>query len=183
MKKFTFSVLLIISIAFIIESCGEKKAEQPKMTPIQYNDYIINAQSSIIQKFIELTKTFEKADAVEMESKLLELKTRIDSSITEITNLDKFEGNGEFKQAAMNLLTFYKSAVATDFKEMVDILKRKDKITPKDIERMGQLNTHIGTKEKMLDAEFAKAQDAFALKYNISIRPNRYQKEIDSIGK
>ena len=182
MRKFTLFFVLGIIITFALQNCGENA--KPEMTPIQYNDYIIGNQSKIIKKFITLSKTFNNHVPKEMDDELNSLQIQVDSAVTNISNLDGFKGNTEFKNAALMLFKFYQDAVKKEFKEMIDILKKNpDAMTSQDMQKMTDLNQSISSREKILDEAFGKAQNNFATQFKIDIKPNQLQNEIDKMGK
>lgn len=177
--KLSLSIILTLALWGLNTGC-----QNSTKSPVDYNNEIIDNQSKIIQKIINLSNSFDKRDANEMENLYQVLKKQIDESIDTISNLDEYEGNTQFRDASIKLFKFYQSVVGKEYREMIDILKKKDsELSQKDVDRIDALTIDISKREEGLDEEFAKVQKEFADKYNIQIQENILQKKIDKMGK
>ena len=159
---------------FVLTGCG------PKMTPIEYNDAIINEQTKISKVMIEMANNFSN-DLDKSESLRQKLVTQCDSSINAVKALPDYKGNTSFRDAGAALFTFYKEISEKEYKEMIDIL-RKENIEMADVERLTTLEKEISSREEPLDAAFQSAQQAFAKEHNLELKENEIQQEINQLG-
>jgi ATP-dependent DNA ligase len=132
---------------------------------------------------LNLSKTFETAEAVNMDEKLGLLNKQAIASVEALQKMEAYEGNDNLRKNAVALFEFYKSLSESEFKEMVEILKKKSNITVKDLTRMDELNKGIVERETVLDKNLSDAQQAFATKYGFPIEKNKLQNEIDDMNK
>ena len=170
-----FISLLTISF-LLLQSCNSK----PTMTPVEYNDTIIKEQAKIIELMFDLVAKIE-TDLDGCEAVRLKTIVQCDSSIQLVSAMEPFDGDASMRNTALDLFKFYKKAYENEYKEMIEILQLKDKITPDDMARMTSLNDELAKKETSLDSAFQGAQAAFAKKNNIIIEDNKLQKKIDNI--
>ena len=173
MKK-VYQLSLLLVIGSLLFGC-DKGPE-----PTEYNDKIIVAQSNIITSMLALSKTIEtgKIDAT-AETQYADVLKQINSGIKEVNALGDYDGSSEFKDAAVNLFTFYKNIYEKEFRQMLDILKKGEGITEADLAVLGNLSQAITEQEKPYDAAFEKAQKNFSSKYSLTIEDNPLQEEID----
>ncbi|MCS6981371.1 MAG: hypothetical protein N2110_08895 [Flavobacteriales bacterium] len=174
MKKVLF--LLLPAIAFI--AC-----HQTKMSPSEYNDAIVNEQSKIARLMIDMAQSsaeVEKADSIRQKA-----VTQAEESLKVLEKLGDYKGEKDLLNAATNLFKFYRDICSNEFKEMYELLKKISEPGADSaaiMTRMEELNTSITDREKPLDEAFAAAQKAFAEKYNIQIKENELQKEINKLS-
>ncbi|MBI5326174.1 MAG: hypothetical protein HZB41_13040 [Ignavibacteriae bacterium] len=185
MKNRIYLITLLSLFVIILFSCGkdEAKKSKPEMTPLDYNDAIIAEQTKIINTMLELSNSFNNSDVNVMDDKLEGLNKQTSKSIEVLENMEPYEGNNELRASALELFKFYESLSEKEFDEMVEILKKKNKITNDDITRMGEINKSIVERETILDRNLSQAQHSFALKYNFTVEKNKLQNKIDSMGK
>ncbi|MGA2298555.1 MAG: hypothetical protein ABSG15_13495 [FCB group bacterium] len=181
MKRICITSLISVLILFAIQSCGEMS--KPEMTPVQYNDFIIVNQTKVIQKFIDLSKTFDKHIPKEIDEQFNLLQIQVDSAVASTSTLSNFKGNSEFKDAALKLFQFYQDGLKNDYKQMIEILKKgPEGMNAETMKKMTDLSQSFDTKEKVLNDAFIKAQNNFATQFKIEIKPNQLQKELDKMG-
>ena len=179
MKKgfggFIFFVIAFIVIRQFSGSSGEA---------LKYNNKIVGYQNKIIVKIIDLSKSLDKFNADEMDRKLTALQDQIDESLAGVKAMDGFKGNYRFRDAAIKLIEFYKDMCENEYSEMIEILKQgPSNITQSDITYMQELQASIEKTEAPLDREMQSAQREFAAEYKFKITQNKYQKELDKLGK
>jgi hypothetical protein len=175
--------LILLSLGFLLVSFGTINA-QSKPSASDYNNSIVAIQTTVINDILALSNTFESRDAATMDKKYKKLKQTTVNAVNEITKMKGYEGNTELRDVAKNLFVFYKETVANEYAEMIGILKKPDaEITEKDIARIDEISSIISARESVLDERFAKAQSDFAAKYNVVIKENNLQKEIDNMSK
>lgn len=148
---------------------------------IQYNDSIINQQSNVVNKMMELVDTFKRKDHAEMTGKLIELNQTLDQSITAVKAMDGYKGDTSLRDAILELMTFYKEIFSNEYKDMIDIIGSDVPPSADDISRLQEIQEDVSSREKVLDNKLSQVQKAFADKYNIMIKKNELQKKIDDM--
>jgi len=176
MRKITalLWVALLLSPLFLA-SCRNTKQQA-----IDYNNKIVDLQSKIVKGMLDFSSTFDSKDTALMEKKYGELLAVIDTSIKETRAMEPFDGTSEFRDAAINLFTFYQDITKKEYKEIVEIFK-KSQIQQADVDRIDKLNQDISKREKVLDDQFMVVQEGFAKKYGIPLVDNELQKQIDNM--
>ena len=162
----------------VLTACGQKK---PAMTPIEYNDAIIDEQTDISRLMIEMANAFS-SDLMESEKYRIKLARQCEVSVDKIKKMPDYKGNTRFRDAGVALFSFYKNISEKEYMEMIAILQ-KEQIDESDYEKLAQIEQQIGLREEPLDEEFQEAQQAFAKEHNLSLYENEIQKEIDDLGK
>lgn len=168
MKKL-ICLLLVISSALSV--FAQKDA-------IEYNDMIVDEQNKIGQKIIDFNYAVESGGDMEMPLKLT--LAQIDASIATLQKMSTWEDGAALKASAIELFKFYKSIVSVEYREMVNILYHEN-LSEADINRLDELMANVSEKEKKYDADFQKAQEAYAKRWNIDLIPNDIQDEIDGL--
>ena len=177
MKRGFFRFFLIVLIMVIIQQCGGKTREA-----LKYNDTIVKYQTDIVVKTFDLIKSLQQLDADMMDRKLATLQDQIDQSIEGVKRMAGFEENVRFRDAAVKLMEFYQDISENEYVEMIDILKQgAGNITTSDVEYMKELQDKIEQREVPLDREMQSAQREFANKYNLKIKTNKLQKDLDKL--
>lgn len=174
MRKFT-GLFFVLLLAAPVSSCKNTQKQA-----IDYNNTIVDLQMQVVGAMQDFSMTFDSNDVSLMQQKHKELLTSIDGALKEISDIEAFDGSTEFKDAAVKLFEFYQDISKKDYVEIIDIFKKKE-ITQDDVENINKLDEDIGKREKVLDDEFAKVQEAFAIKYGITLIENELQGEIDNM--
>jgi hypothetical protein len=176
MKKIS-SFVVCIAVVLIMVNCGSSAA-------INYNDQIVDFQGKIIEKMLDLSGTFEKSNPDVMDAKLKALQLQIDESLAGLKQMKDFKGNIRLRDAAIALFEFYQSIASTEYPEIINILGLgAANITQSDQDRLLEIQKDITERESEFDKELQAAQKEFALVYGIDIKANKYQQEIDKLGK
>jgi hypothetical protein len=167
MKK--LSVLLIIAFGILMISC--------KPTPQQaadFNNKIIDQTDAVITAYNQFIKTWQRyefgdPDLSEMKGDFKELQDQIKTSMEEISNLKKFDGKNEFKDAATEYLGSYKSVVEKEWSQIMDLLKKGEDFGKSDASKCDKLAKAIDEQTGDADSKFFKFQKDFAKKYNFKL--------------
>lgn len=168
-------VLVALGVVGYMYSSGGSSAGA-----VAYNDRIISMQSRIVQSMIDFSKSFDTGDRSAMEKKHAQLLSTIQSAIKEAQAIEGFDGNTQFRDAAVEMFNFYDSIAKKEYKEIMDILK-KDTPEEADLTRINEIVTSISQREEQLDKKFQGIQQAFARKHNIMLMDNKMQKQIDNL--
>ncbi len=147
---------------------------------VRYNDFIINKQTAVYSKIVELVNCMDKCDDTELRNKYKEFGDEAKDALKQVKRLTDFNGNTEFRDKAIDLFNFYIEVYETAYKELIDMYIKGD-ISEKDQIHMNKIIGEVTVKEEKLDAAFQAAQQKFADENDMQIIENEIQKEIDNL--
>jgi hypothetical protein len=171
MRKVVGFVLIILAI---FSSCKQKPqvgANGVEFTsPQQYNDYIITKQKEIVKDMQDYGNA-SQVNADSAENILNNTISKLTKIIDDLKGMPAYNGDSSFRDAAVELFTFYKKSFGTDFKEMLDINRKveNDTYDESDIARFKQIEENISKKESPLDAKLKDVQGKFAKANNLKL--------------
>lgn len=179
MKK-NLLIIGVVFVSFLMFSCGNKaKDGEVNFDSAQdYNNYIIDLQSKTIKAILSFADACSTGDATIMRTSYEQFQKQAKESVVELKKLGSFDGNSEFRDKAIDLFSFYEEVANNDYKKMLDLLLKED-FNDADQAEIDAIVAKVSEKEAKFDAAFAKAQDEFASKNNMSITKNALQDEID----
>lgn len=147
---------------------------------VRYNDFIINNQTAVYSKIVELVNCMDKCDDTELRNKYKEFGDEAKNALKQTKRLTDFNGNTEFRDKAIDLFNFYIEVYEDAYKELIEMVIKGD-VTEKDQARMNKIVEEVTVKEEKLDAAFQAAQQKFADENDMQIIENDIQKEIDNL--
>jgi|GEM_PF-2846636 len=167
MKKFIVPVILFVAV---LTSCGPKK--DPNLTYFEqaneYNDYIIDEQSAVFDKYDALISSLEYGTSAEINDALSDLQGRSKEAVEKMNKLADFKKNVEFRDKAKELYSFYSNACDKELKELVGIFtKTEGEITDADLARVDELSKYMDDGEKKYNDALIESQKVFAKKFNL----------------
>ncbi len=166
MKKL-LTYVLFAAMLVATTSCGPTTDDA-----IKYNDKIINEQVKIITKINELYKAFDDyTNFAKIDKCYADAQAQLQTGTDAVTQLDKFDGNADFRDGALKLFGLYKSILQNELKQMIAINRLpNDQFTPEIKDKMQKLGEQ--SMKKMDDglAELQQTQSAFAKKYKFEIK-------------
>lgn len=176
MKK-ALSIVLGLAVVLCMANCGSNAA-------INYNDQIVDYQGKIIEKMLALSDTFQQNNPGVMDTKLKALQLQINESLAGLKQMKDFKGNTRLRDGAITLFEFYQSIASTEYQEIINILSLgAENISEGDRNRLIEIQQDITAREAEFDKELQAAQQEFATAYGIDIKTNKYQDQIDKLGK
>jgi hypothetical protein len=156
-----FSVMLI--------SCGSS-VERAK----NYNHDIIKEQVAINTKIENLFDSFKNYIPEKMDTVYAEAVTQLKAGMDSVSKMDAFDGNTEFRDAAIALFNIYDSVLNNEFKEMITLLKLPEKQYNKEKEeRCITLRDQIMHKIDVGFTKLTHVQNNFAKEYNLDIEDSK----------
>jgi hypothetical protein len=180
--KYFLSILVAITL---FSACKEKvKGKDGRVyeSPTAYNDFIVNRQTVIIKNVLALSDiTDDKLD----EGMAL-MKRTVDTigfMIGELKAMPPYGKDSTLRDAAIDLFGFYQRIFGKDYQEILQIRKDGGTQTEEGIARITEIVDNVSKEEKVLDAKFASAQQAFAKEHKMRIQENTMQDKIDQISK
>ena len=180
----TMRTLLLPALMILVSfaSCSLPSATGPYgtsfSTPIEYNDYIIARQTSIINHILDISKTAQ-TDLQATEALLNQGVKLADSALLDVKGLPAFNGDSTFRNRAISMFHFYRQVFDVDYREMVAIRKKGDHITVEDVQRLDAIQARLTEEETERDKHFQNAQQEFAERNNLRLGENELQKKID----
>jgi len=172
MKKLSLVLLLIAAFA---NGCGDKT-----ISATEYNNKIVGEQDKITQTMLVVV---EKINAGDYNAALAGLEKSVqqcDSSVIALTAMDPYEGDTQFRDAALALFKYYKKALNDDYRGLIGILIKTDgEVTEEDSLKIEAINKDIETQEAKYTKAVNDAQQAFCKKHNVTLAPNNLQQAID----
>ena len=161
MKKYFF-VFLVLIFSLLV-SCGPTK-EEAKV----YNDFIIEHQDSVLTRISDLINTYTTYLPEEINAAHNSALIQVDKSIKEISEMENFDGKGDYKKAAITMFNSYKSLLEVEHREMTRLYSKPDSsYSPEDSQKYDDLAELSNTKmDEIVDA-FMKIQKEFADKNNL----------------
>ena len=189
MKKLSFIYAAFILLLTVV-ACNSKSSSDGKdqssekltfSTAIEYNDFIIGQQEKVIKAVLKLSDVMNANPINNNDLKAnynvfgKECKKALDT----IKKMDSYNNNTGFRDESIRLFQFYYDIYEKDYKELIDIIVKGDKITEADATRMLQIQESITKRENKRDGKFAAEQNKFASENNMQIIQNDLQKEID----
>ncbi|HVD99336.1 MAG TPA: hypothetical protein VNB90_14100 [Cytophagaceae bacterium] len=145
-----------------------------------YNNFIVSNQGYILEDNIQFIKAIKREEpnekVAELYNKLVEeTKWAIDTTKT----LCAFNGNHEFKNAAVDLFEFYLETWK-DYKPLFETKDKKERAKIVDQLKI-TFNEKHAAKEKRLEEKYMKAHTAFADEYQLYTRSTALHEELDSM--
>jgi hypothetical protein len=137
---------------------------------VNYNNRIIKCQTAIAIKMLDLMKSLENRNAEEMNKKLDALKLQIDKSLRKLSKMESFQGYTRFRDAAIELVKFYKSIASKKIFETIKILSLEDKfISQSGVSHLQEIGKDIIDQEAEYVYELQAAQKEFAEIYGLKL--------------
>lgn len=165
--------LLLAVIMLSVISCGPTSDQA-----IAYNDKIIDQQVAIINAMDGLNSSFSDwTNKAGMDKAWNDAIKQVETSTNEISALEAFDKNSEFKDAALKLFAVYKSVLENEYKEKVALYKLSDALFTKEIEDKCAVLTDqaLNKMNNALD-ELKPVQAKFAEKYKFEINKKYHPK-------
>ena len=173
--------LVIIILGCVIISCNQPIKGPNGVTyksASQYNDYIVNRQSTLMQYVLD----FSKAAEIDLDSaqKMLEKYTMEAAlMIGEIKGMPVYKGDSSLRDAAVRSFNFYKNVFQNDYSRIIYFRKKGAAMTDAEKSEMNTIDGRITKDEEGLQKSLHKAQRNFAGKNNMKLIENEMQKKID----
>ena len=178
MKK--YFILFVIAIAGFI-SCTESvkgKNGVTYKTAVQYNDYIVNRQTTLIKFILDFSKMADSnLDSAGMMLKKYAMQA--EQMINEVKGMPSYKGDSALRNAAAGSFIFYKKLFESDYVALLNLRKKNSVMGSEDVAEANRIVDRIGKEEEILDKGFHNAQKAYAKKNKMKLMDNKVQQEID----
>lgn len=171
MKKIYFILFVFLTINSI--------AQNKFSTAQEYNDFLVAQQNKIGEKVLVLVNMLNYTTNYDSLMNALNDAIKVSKEAhNTIKKATPFKEGTEMKDACVKLFAFYINTFDKEYRELIKIIS-SSQITEQDQERLNQIVLKITEEEKLIDADFAKAQEKYAQIYGFQLIPNELQDEID----
>jgi hypothetical protein len=178
MRYLLLSTILFLGFTACKQSVKGKNGVTYK-SAIDYNDYIINRQTSLMKKVLDYSK-ISNDDLDSAEAVLKQSAKDAEKMIDEIKGMPAYKGDSSLRDAAIKSFTFYKHVFGKDYMDILNIRKKgEENITEEDVAAVDKIVETISKEEEVLDKVFHKAQQDFADRHKMKLITNKTQKEIE----
>lgn len=169
MKK-VFSLITVISVLFLLQSCKQESAEE-------YNNKIINQQVSIVKQIDNLKKSIDDYNILPAAEALKNMDKAYDSTVFQIDSglafmetVKPFKKDNSLQEASKTLFNAYKGIVEQDFKQIIELYKLPDSMfTTVEQKKLDSLINLSNQKLQEVYDNFMKSQKSFAKKYKLNL--------------
>ncbi|MFD2785983.1 LIC11966 family surface protein [Hymenobacter rubripertinctus] len=151
------------------KSAEDDKLEQYLVQVNEVNAYqhqVFLAQFRIEKPSARLTDAISAQDAAAFEAARAALQTDARTALAALATIPAFRSkDGQYRDAARNLVKFYDGMCADQFVKMTDLLTRKDKLTAADVKLFNGLINQYNTQNQKLVAAYNQAGNNFQAAY------------------
>lgn len=179
MLVFSRLVTLLLLLPFFYACKDPLRARDGTIfkSPADYNEYIISRQTKIIRNIIELGKRIE-VNPDTAYTLLDQYSAQTDSVIEDIKGMPPFRSDSAFRDAAIRSFTFYKTLFNEHYRTILKLRMGGGDNTEEGVNGWMEVMEKIKREEESLDKQLHNAQNDFAKKYDMKMRPSAIQKEL-----
>ena len=141
---------------------------QVKKGAAKYNNRIIKMQHKVTPDIVEFFKDFEKGTAEDLKKQKAKLIPEFNAAIKKIEAMPDFEGDAELKNAALDWFKLYKNSFETEYEHIIVLVANRDR-SKEDHAKLDKMTDELVVREEAVDAQFEKAQIAFAKRHNLEL--------------
>lgn len=140
---------------------------------VKYNDFIVDQQTQIGKAIQAFNDAFTNtADTAVIHGKRRDIINQANQSVKQLQMTEPFKGDTSLLKHAKALFSFYAKIANNEYRQMLDVLFSKNSTQQQINEQLMALLDKVSVQEKLYDANFLNAQNAFAKKYNIALKAN-----------
>lgn len=179
------NLFLLASLLFVLAACNTQEKVKGANgetygTAVQYNDYIVNRQVSLMKSVMQFAAVAQKD--LDSAERLLD-RFIIETSVMkkEIEGMPAWRGDSTLREAAIRTFGFYYRAFADDYKLILHLKMEQDGTNSEIENQINSIIQKITEEEKIVDARFQEAQKKFARDNKMKLQENEMQKEFERI--
>lgn len=142
----------------------------------EYNDFIVSEQTRIAKVIQSFNNIFlNTTDTAEIHRKRRDIIAQANDSYKQLLLTEPFRGDTALKKHAQALFAFYAKIAGNEYRQLVDVYYDTKRTDAEKNTQLQQLIKSVTENEKVYDANFQKAQSAFAEKHNIQLTENSFK--------
>lgn len=142
--------------------------EAPTLTPVAYNDAIVNEQTAIGEKMQVFSAAMEGTDGSAVSAALEALEGRTQQALVTLRAMPAIDGSTELRDSAVTLFEFYLRSAQVDYRRLMEILADQE-VTVEEQPEVDAIIARMNAEEQTLDAAFGATQQAFADRYGFTL--------------
>jgi hypothetical protein len=144
---------------------------------IQYNDYIIDRQATVVKKMFDLKEVAETN--LDSAGKMLdETISQLEGMIDDIKGMPAYKGDSLFRDAAIGSFAFYKKIFRNEYRKIINIRQNGGDTTEAGMMEIKEIVDQISREEEKYDKAFHNSQKDFADNNHMKLEKNEMQKKI-----
>ena len=159
MKQFIYTVGIFI--AMLMSSCAT--------TPAEYVETLSDEAAKMEAQNKIIVECLSKRDIPGAEAALKEAKLEADKSLARLQKMEAFEGNDELRQSCIEFVDFYKTIFNNEYEQAFDVLRKTEKRTTDDVNKLSELLLSVTTENQFVKADLMKSISSFCKDYELTI--------------
>lgn len=163
--RFLLAVLFVSCTLFFACSPPAHSGDRQFHTAVEYNDFILEQQNSIIRRMLKLNELYDRGTDAEIRIAFDSLVVQCESSLKCIEQLTDFEEDSVLKSDAQRLFTFYNGIFHKEYKRMLDIFLKGELASDAEVEELNRIVIQVGEQEAKLNEALSKSQQAFSKRH------------------
>lgn len=180
MKKIIFAFVIVTCFMACKSSVKGSNGVTYK-SPVDYNNYIVTRQTSLIKKVLSFTELAQRN--LDSAQEVLSLyATQTNAMINEIKGMPPYKGDSSLRESALKSFSFYKKVFSDDYQRLIEIRKQGGDQTEEGAAEMDKIVEKLSKEEERLDKAFHTAQQNFAHRNKMKLEVNEMQKNIDKMN-
>jgi hypothetical protein len=169
-----FLVVTILFAFVLFGACSPPahSGDRQFHTAVEYNDFILEQQNSIIRRMLKLNELYDRGTDKEIRIAFDSLVVQCESSLKCIEQLSAFEEDSVLKTDAHRLFSFYNGIFHKEYKRMLDIFLKGELASDEEVEELNRIVIQVGEQEAKLNEALSKSQQAFSKRYGFEFASN-----------
>ena len=161
-KSLALTLVGTISICVMACSPPAHSGERQFHSAVEYNDFILEQQNSIIRRMLLLNELYDTGTDSEIRLAFDSLVIQCDESLLCIKKLSAFEEDSVLKVDAERLFAFYDRIFHKEYKRMLDIFLKGELASEAEVDELNQIVVQVGEQEAKLNDALSKSQEKFS---------------------
>lgn len=164
---FRFLLVTVVFACFLYSACSAPahSGERQFHTAVEYNDFILEQQNSIIRRMLKLNELYDRGTDDEIRASFDSLVVECESSLHSIEQLTAFEEDSVLKSDAHRLFSFYNGIFHKEYKRMLDIFLKGELASDAEVEELNRIVIQVGEQETKLNDALSKSQQEFSRRH------------------
>jgi mRNA-degrading endonuclease HigB of HigAB toxin-antitoxin module len=158
MYKLSFVIVCIIF--FSCQAPDKKNA-------LEYNRFLMQSIDPVVDLMVNFEDAVYQNDSQNLEVLRTDLKDFVKNLRIEISKKKAFDGNEKYKNAALEMLTFYDAVSNKQYNEIIRLKTKDPSLSENTIEQIEEIIFDVYKKEHQLYEKFELEAKTYALKYDL----------------
>lgn len=166
-KRFFEQCVALITVCCLLYACSAPAHSGDKQfhSAVEYNDFILEQQNSIIRRMLLLNELYDRGTEKEIRSAFDSLVFKCSASLLCIKELTPFEEDSVLKLDAQRLFVFYDSIFHREYKRMLEIFLKGELASDAEVDELNKIVIAVGEQEAKLNEALSKSQEAFSKRH------------------